>query len=258
MSTAAESPTTRPQKRPFSRPTDPFGGAIPLVAFALLTVAIGFFPTFFAQLDKVDAVHMTHALLSIGWLVLVIVQAVLIRSRSFKWHHLLGWTSLAVFAALMVTSVQMVALMLDGHRQMPFETAKIFGYSDLTTLPLLAILYGAAIWLRKDRHVHSRLISATILVAIVPAVARMFFFLPVFLTGKPPVFPDGLVAAMHPTYILILGILAFAIYVDWNKDRLRWPFPLTFAWMALTYATLFPSWHSALFDTVARGVGSLG
>ena len=258
MSTATERPAGPAAKRPTRRPTDPFGGAIPLVLFAFLTVGIGFFPTFFAQLGNVDAVHMIHALLSIGWLVLVIVQALMIRSREFKWHRVLGWSSLVVFAALMVTSVQMVALMLNGHRPMPFETAKLFGYSDLTTLPLLAVLYGGAIWLRKDRHVHSRLISATVLVAIVPAVARMFFYLPIFFLGAKPVFPDGLVNAMHPTYILILGVLAFAIYTDWKKERLRWPFPFAFGWMALTYATLFPGWHSAWFDYVARGLGSLG
>jgi len=157
-----------------------------------------------------------------------------------------------------VTSIQMVALMLNGHRPMPFETAKLFAYSDLMTLPLLVILYGGAIYLRKDRHVHSRLLSATVLVAIIPAAARMFFYLPAIFLSAPIVFPDGLIRAMHPTYIFILAILGIAIYTDWKKQRLRWPFPFAFAWIAITYATLFPGWHAAWFDALARTLGAMG
>ena len=258
MSAAAQESKLVTAKIPAKRPTDPFGGVIPLVLFASVTVAIGFFPTFFARLGSVDAAHMVHALLSIGWLVLIVSQALLIRSRKFKWHRLLGWSSLLVFAALMVTSVQMVALMLDGHRPMPFRYAKLFGYSDLATLPLLALLYCGAIWFRKDRHVHSRLISVTVLVAIIPAVARMFFYLPIIFLSIPPEFPAGLIHAMHPTYILVLGLIAFAIYIDWKNQRLRWPFPFAFGWLAITYATLFPAWQSQWFDHVAKAIGSLG
>jgi hypothetical protein len=69
---------------------------------------------------------------------------------------------------------------------------------------------------------------------------------------------EGLYHAMHPTYILILGILAAAIYADWKKGRLRWPLPFTFAWFVFDYATLWPVAQSQWYDGVARSIAALG
>jgi hypothetical protein len=138
--------------------------------------------------------------------------------------------------------------MLSGRSITPFEFGKLFAYSDLLTLPLLIVLYGGAILLRKDRYIHSRLVSVTMLVAIVPAVARMFNMV---WSG-----PGGLIFAMHPTYLFVLAILAVAIISDWKKGRLRWPFPFAFAWFVVTYATLFPGSQSQWFDQLARAIGA--
>jgi hypothetical protein len=239
---------TTARKRPRKRANDPFGGGIPMVLVALAMSGIGFYRSFLSRLGQVDALHMTHGLVTLGWLLLVLLQASLIRSGQYKWHRVLGWSSLLLFAALIVTSWHMVAFMLAPGNPQPFESAKLFAYSDLATLPLIIILYGGAILLRKDRHIHSRLVSTTILVSIVPAVARVFNLI---WTGT-----DGLVFVMNPTYLFILVILAVAIFADWKNDRLRWPFPFAFAWFAVTYATLFPAWHSHWFDAVARAVAA--
>ena len=102
---------------------------------------------------------------------------------------------------------------------LPFEAAKFFGYSDIVDMPLLLFSFGAAIYWRKDRHMHSRLMAVTVLTSIVPALARMFNIL---VWGSF----EGLYHAMHPTYLLILGVLGFAILSDKNSDRLSWPLPL--------------------------------
>ena len=131
---------------------------------------------------------------------------------------------------------------------LPLDFAKLFAYSDVTALPLMILLYlGAIVW-RKDRHLHSRLVSATLLAGLLPASARMF----------NRVWPgmDGLIFAMHPTYLFELAVLAIAIFIDWKNDRLRWPFPFAFAWLAVSYATLFPGSNAAWFDALARWIGS--
>ena len=249
MATTAEQsagPATNPPRK---HATDPFGGGIPMALVALAVTAIGFYRSFLSQPASLDAAHLVHGVTSIGWLLLVLVQAWLIRSGQYKTHRFVGWTSLALFAVLLVTSWQMVALMLSGATGLPFGFAKIFAYSDLITLPLMILFYGAAILLRKDRHLHSRLISATMLVAIVPAVARMFNLL---WPGK-----DGLIIAMHPTYLFVLAVLAVAIFTDWKNGRLRWPFPFAFVWFTITYATLFSGSSSHWFDSLARTVGGI-
>jgi uncharacterized membrane protein len=249
MATLAEKPAAAVKKRPVRRATDPFGGGVPMALLALAVTGIGFWRTFFSQLGNIDAVHMWHGATSTGWLVLVLTQASLIGSRQYKLHRILGWASVALFGSLLVSSWTVLALMLSGKGSpMPFELAKLFALSDVMALPLLVIAYVAAIVLRKDRHVHSRLISVTLLAGLLPAAARMFNRI---WTGV-----DGLILSMHPTYLFPLAVLAAAIYVDWKNDRLRWPFPFAFAWFAVSYAILFPGWQSRWFDVVARAIAA--
>lgn len=252
MATQAEAQpgTVRPKTKRKAL-ASPFGGGIPIALIGLFATALGFFPTFFSRLSQVDVPHLVHGWIMTGWLVLVLTQALLIRQRQYKWHRILGWSSVAMFVAMFVTSWLMVVLMLSGKSGLPFNLAKFFAYTDLVDMPLLLILYGGAIYWRKDRHLHARLVSTTVLTSIVPALARMFNIL-IWRSM------DGLFHAMHPTYILILLVLAVAIWVDWKNGRLRWPLPLVFAWFVFDYATLWPVWHSHWYDGLARSIGALG
>ena len=236
--------------RPERRNTAPFGGAATIAWLAIAVTLIGFWRTFFAILPDVDLIHHLHGWTATGWLVLVLVQAKLIRSRNFKLHRALGWSSLVLFTLLLVSAWRMLAIMLAGHSHVPvpYDFAKLFALSDVTAMPLMIIAYGAAIALRKDRHVHSRLIVVTLLAGLLPAIARMFNLI---WTGA-----EGLIFAMHPSYQFVLAVLAVAIFADWRKQRLRWPFPFAFAWFTVAYATYFPSWHSEWFDAVAKGIAA--
>jgi hypothetical protein len=77
------------------------------------------------------------------------------------------------------------------------------------------------------------------------------------LDGLTEVRLEGLALAMHPTFVFVLLVLALAIFFDWNKDRLRWPFLFAFAWFAINYATFFPGLSSQWFDSLARGIAAL-
>lgn len=252
----------RPAQRTVNRAGDLFGGGRPMALAAIAVTLFGFWRSFFSRLGEVDAAHLLHGWLATGWLVLVLVQASLIGSRRYKLHRILGWTSVPVFALLVATSCYMLTLMLSatGGLPIPFETAKIFGFSDVTALPLLIIVYVAAIALRKDRHVHSRLISITLLAGLLPALARAFFGILVMMgvAGAEGIdeITDGLTLAMHPTYLSVLLVLASAIVVDWKNGRLRWPFPFAFAWVAINYAIFFPGMNSQWFDQFARWIAA--
>jgi hypothetical protein len=248
MATTAEQPTGMAKRPPRKGAMEPFGGARTMALVAITVTLIGFWRTFFSILGQVDLPHMLHGATSTGWLVLVLVQASLIRSRQFKWHRLVGWSSTVLFALLLASSWYMLALMLSGKSGVPYDFAKLFALSDVTAVPLMIVAYGAAIVLRKDRHVHSRLISVTLLAGLLPAVARMFN-----LVWRGP---EGLIFAMHPSYLFILAILLVAMFVDWKAERLRWPFPFAFAWFAAAYAALFPAWHSQWFDSLAKGIAA--
>ena len=147
--TIQDSVSRSAKRRPsnVNRAGEPFGGGIPLALLAIAVTLLGFWHTFFSSLAKSMLRIMLQGWSSTGWLVLVLVQASLIRFREFKWHRVVGWSSLLVFAVLIVTSLHMMALMLARARALaqPFDIAKLFGYSDVTALPLLIIATSAAI-----------------------------------------------------------------------------------------------------------------
>lgn len=251
MATQVEAQPGKARTPPKRKPVTPFGGAIPIAAIGIVATVVGFTPTFFLRLSEVDAIHMVHGWTMTGWIVLVLVQSLLIRTRHYRYHRILGWSSLALFVAMVVTSCQVFILMLSGKSGLPFEAAKFFGYSDIVDLPLLIFFFGGAIYWRKDRHMHSRLVAVTVLTSIVPALARMFNIM-IWRSF------EGLYHAMHPTYLLILGVLGVASYVDWKNGALRWPLPLAFAWFALLYATQWPMMNAQWYDSLARSIGALG
>jgi hypothetical protein len=237
-----------PKKR---KAATPFRGSLPIAAIGGIATLVGFFPTFFSRLGQVDAVHLMHGSAMTAWITLVLTQVLLIRSRQYKWHRMLGWSALGLFAAMVITSWRVLALMLSGKTGLPFGAAKFFGYSDIADMPLLLFSFGAAIYWRKDRQLHARLMAVTVLTSIVPALARMFNLL---IWGKF----EGLFLAMHPTYLVNLGVLAAAIWVDWKNRRLRWPLPLAFVWFAAVYATQWAMMSAPWYDALARSIGALG
>jgi len=246
MATSAKEPPARTKRLN----TEPFGGAATMAWLAIAVTLIGFWRTFFAIQPSVDLAHQLHGWTATGWLVLVLAQATLIRRRNYRLHRILGWSSLVLFTLLLASAWRMLAIMLAGKSAIPvpYDFAKLFALSDITAVPLMIIAYVAAIVLRKDRHVHSRLISVTLLAGLLPAIARMFNLI---WTG-----PEGLIFAMHPSYLFVLIVLGAAIFVDWRKGVLRWPFPFAFAWFTVAYATFFPSWHSAWFEAIAQFIAS--
>lgn len=263
MTATTDQAKTQPSSRRKIPARDSFHGGIPLALVAIAVTVAGFWPSFFSRLSEVPAAHMFHGMLATGWLVLVLVQASLINVRKVKVHRLLGWLSVPWFVILIATSCYMVIIMMagTGPNPIPFEMAKIFGYSDVTALPLFIFSYVGAIYLRTDRHVHSRLMAITVLAGLLPAVARFFFGVMVatgLASAEGSLRLKGLTDAMHPTYIFVLVILAIVIAVDWKKNRLRWPFPFALVWLAITYATFFPGLSSDWFNTVAKGIAALG
>ena len=248
MATRAETGSARASGK--RKPLTPFGGALPIAVIGLVATILGFLPTFFLKLGEVDAVHLLHGWTMTGWIVLVLTQSLLIRSRQYKAHRVLGWSSLALFVAMVATSLSVMTLMFSGKSGLPFDAAKFFGYSDIVGLPLLLFSFGAAIYWRKDRHLHSRLMAVTVLTSIVPALARMFNIL-IWRSFDP-----GLYLSMHPTYLLALGTLGIAILVDRNAGRLRWPLPLAFGWFVMLYATQWPMMSAPWYNGLARWIGA--
>lgn len=244
-------PATAPAKKKKRPGLTPFGGSIPIAVIGVVATFVGFAPTFFLRLSDVSTVHLVHGWTMTAWILLVLVQSLLIRSQQYSVHRILGWSSLALFVAMVLTSLQVMVIMLSGKSGLPFEAAKFFGYSDVIDMPLLLLSFGGAIYWRKNRHLHSRLMAITVLTSIVPALARMFNIL-IWRTL------EGLYLSMHPTYWLILSTLGTFAFIDWKNNRLRWPLPLAFVWFSGLYASQWAVMNAQWYDSLAKWLGSFG
>jgi hypothetical protein len=142
-------------------------------AMAALILAIsifGFAPTFFLK-DAFDApdlkptVHIHGALFTL-WPVLLLTQALLIRSGKYGLHRILGMAGAVLCAAMVITGVFVV---LDKPR---FNIAsRAFIFTPLVGLILFPLFIAAAIRFRRDAATHKRLILLGTII-LVPAGLR--------------------------------------------------------------------------------------
>jgi hypothetical protein len=127
-----------------------------LIAGAALVAFVGFAPTYylrtwFGSPPLQTLVHI-HAVLFSGWLALLLVQSVLIRTRNHAWHARIGVLGLSV-AALMVITGFMVVL----GKPRPTPASQSFIFTPLLSLVLFPVFVALAIRFRHDPATHKRL-----------------------------------------------------------------------------------------------------
>lgn len=182
----------------------------------VLAILVGFWQSYFTVLASVKTSFHVHGSLMFLWVLLLIGQTWLNRTRRYQWHRLVGKTSFVV-APLIVWSGLIVAheSVLRGNDGL---TA---GELQTLTLPLISlfmfvVLYVNAIYFRREPELHARFMISTGLAVIGAAVFRVFFnWVPGFGT---------LSAAAHAYYITLELIVVALILNDWRLGGLRAPF----------------------------------
>lgn len=86
----------------------PYRRAHYFVGFVLLTVLVGFWQSYWAPIGTVPLAFHVHAITSIGWLSLLIVQHLTIQRRQNPLHRQLGQASLWLFPFLMLGFVMIM------------------------------------------------------------------------------------------------------------------------------------------------------
>ena len=140
----------------------------------LVMLILGFWPSYFSpSATGATFGHHFHAAAMIGWILLLIVQPWLIRTRKRDIHRLIGRFSL-VWAPLVVISALYIVMENLAKLPQPFPRIGLsFFWLGLTTAPLYAMLYSLAIINRKDVQLHARYMSATTLGFITPGFGRL-------------------------------------------------------------------------------------
>lgn len=139
-----------------------------------VVLILGFWPSYFSPsaASATFGQHF-HAVAMMAWVLMLIVQPWLIRSRKRNVHRLVGRTSF-VLAPLVVISAFYVVL--DNLVSLPQPYPPIglsFFWLGLVSGPYYAMLYGLAIINRKDMQLHARYMCATALGFITPGLGRL-------------------------------------------------------------------------------------
>jgi hypothetical protein len=167
-------------------------------------------------------VHL-HALLFMSWLVLFIVQTSLIATHRVKVHRKLGYSGVALAAAMIVvggrTAVEAARLGAVPPGANPWSFMAI-PFGDITTFAIFVL--GAALW-RKNKEKHKRLMilaSACLMSAPLVRMPGVLSVGPLLAYGLTLLFPiAGVVydrlsrGRVHPVYWWGLTIIALGIPV---------------------------------------------
>jgi hypothetical protein len=193
-----------------------------------LVLIWGFWKTyivFFPAFKGFGFMHHIHGLLMMSWISMLIVQPLLIRSKKLSLHRTIGKVSYIVVPLLLlsiftVSRISFYKVLPEAPQQAIAEIAL-----NIPALIAFAILYGLAIWKRKESRIHMRYMLGTSLLMIGPGLGRaliMYFNVP---------FPE----AVTYTYYLIM-VIAFLLFVsDMILKKLVVPYLITLLLMVLVF-----------------------
>ena len=216
-----------------------------------------FWPTYYSNPFHVIQTNIhVHAILMTCWCLMLIAQATLIKFKKYAIHRILGKLSYVLVPLILVSGINIAHFSQSHNTFLPRENYySAFGHTYISLLAF-AILYGLAIWFRKDSSTHARYMICTLFPAFTPVFSRLIdnnfdFILPVLpkLNGIPLVQLIGF--GLADILLLTLCIL------DWRK-RKKWNgFPIAFLVILCYHLSDFTLYHFAAWRRFADWIMSL-
>ena len=190
-----------------------------------LIVVIGFYPTYFSKLANIDLKHHFHAIVATTWMLMLVLQSWLVAQKQFQLHRMVGRLSIIVVLLFVISGAVITHTMLAAHNGFSKAFGSRLAFGDITTVLGFVCAYGLAIHFRRQRALHSRFMASTALLALPPALARVFAN---FVPGV-----DSFVAAFHASYLTADLILLTLIIRDYRQGIPRSPYYLPLAIMVI-------------------------
>jgi len=152
------------------------------LVLALLALA-GFGPSYyFRSLADTPAQLTTlmhwHGLAFSLWMLLLVLQAFLVNNGKLQWHRTLGYSSVALAAAMMMLAAALAfARTLMWLSDPAIDSCEVLAFLAIpaTTILTFTGLYSAAIALRERPAIHKRLMLIASFDIVTPAMARLPF-----------------------------------------------------------------------------------
>ena len=152
------------------------------VYYYLLLLAIilaGFWRSFFAKLGSPDLalVHYFHGAGMLAWIVLLIAQCWLIKTKRRKAHRFLGWTSVVLAPTAIVGGYFVVAHIVSSLPTPAPAWAAQAAWFGFFQLAFFAVLYLLGLRNRKQPLIHMRYMLASGLMFLNPGLSRLINWL---------------------------------------------------------------------------------
>ena len=173
------------------------------IAMALI-VFVGFAPTYYLRAFHAAPVtvsgaatlsplaHLHGALFSV-WVLLFVTQTALIANHRIRIHQRLGVAGAVVATAMVVVGFRTAIASAARGGAPPGADPLVFLAVPLFDMVLFAMFVGTALWYRRNKEAHKRLMLLAYISIITAAVARL-----------PGVLPYGPLVFFGLTFILLL------------------------------------------------------
>ena len=220
------------------------------VVFLALTVW-AFWPSYFARLfDQPSLLHHAHGIVLALWLVMLVVQAQLIRTQRRPLHRQLGKLSYVLAPAVVLVTTAFVHQQLSGLAGIPVLPAPVLHSLALMLLSLVgfALFYGFAIAKRRDSQTHARWMVCTVFPMFTPVTDRLIAAHWRPLIGALPRIEGNPVLPVVGFALADLILLALSWW-DWRTNRRLNVFPVALGVLLVYHAgtlTLHrvPAWNA--------------
>lgn len=177
--------------------------------------SVVFWPRYYSRLfDASFHLHL-HAITAIVWFALLVTQPLLIKKRKLKLHRLLGKLSFPLAATVVISVILLTHSRISATPDEYFVRRSYAVYLQLSLAFVFAVTYGFAIWYRKTKDIHARLMVATAFTFIDPVFDRFISMFMPFITVRGEWLTFGFINLM---------LITLAI-TDRNQPRARWVFP---------------------------------
>jgi hypothetical protein len=220
--------TTIPRTAPGAYDRLFYGGMA--VAMAV-TVVTGFARTYYLRgyfgpsasvtggTDLTPLVHL-HGALFTAWMVVFIVQTALVATRRVAIHRRLGLAGVALAASMVVVGTKTAIAAAARGSAPPGIEPLVFLVVPIFDLILFSGFVATAVWRRRDKEAHKRLMLLAYISIIVAGVARI--------PGMIALGPLGFFAASF--LFAVLGM----IYDRWSRGRIHSVYKWGFALLVLS------------------------
>ena len=214
--------------------------------FALAMLA-AFWPSYYSRLDGQPSLYFhAHGVALTAWVGLLVTQAWLMRTGRRATHRRLGTLSYIAAPAVVIATVQF-AHFRNQVVPPPLDASALY-FLTLVLMALVAfiVLFGLAIYYRRQPQRHARYMMATLFPFVTPVTDRLIARFAPSVVQMVPTIGGSPVVGVVGFAIADAMLVALAVW-DWRVNRRADVFPLALAVLVLFHVSVMTFYRLPLW-----------